>query len=183
MCKKKKNVVIDACVLCKEESTFLEQATLLCDGIYSRPLIFGGLLQHLLMTYLSPPSVRKHLALPLQKKIDLRASCFCHHTILDMGFVCPVCLSSSQSPTLFYLIFLSCSTYSVTCANNNIFQKTICKRIGNFPLPLKNKSIILFFKRHFRIYIQLQASSSKKVTITVVLTYNKVIGNHFAFTI
>lgn len=46
------------------------------------------------MSFLSPPSIRKVLAIPTQDKIDFRAACFCHKNIVDIGFVCSVCLSS-----------------------------------------------------------------------------------------
>ena len=46
------------------------------------------------MSFLSPPSIRKVLAVPTQDKIDFRAACFCHKNIVDIGFVCSVCLSS-----------------------------------------------------------------------------------------
>jgi len=38
---------------------------------------------------------RKHLVLPQQSKVDYRATCFCHKNVIDIGFVCPVCLSST----------------------------------------------------------------------------------------
>ena len=46
------------------------------------------------MTFLPPPSLRKVLAVPTQDRIDFRAACFCHKNIVDVGFVCSVCLSS-----------------------------------------------------------------------------------------
>ena len=46
------------------------------------------------MSFLPPPSIRKILAVPTQDKIDFRAACFCHKNIIDIGFVCSVCLSS-----------------------------------------------------------------------------------------
>lgn len=46
------------------------------------------------MSFLSPPLIRKVLTVPTQDKIDFRAACFCHKNIVDIGFVCSVCLSS-----------------------------------------------------------------------------------------
>lgn len=46
------------------------------------------------MTFLPLPSMRQILAVPTQDKVDFRAACFCHKTIVDIGFVCSVCLSS-----------------------------------------------------------------------------------------
>ena len=48
------------------------------------------------MSFLPPPSIRKILAVPTQDKIDFRAACFCHKNIIDIGFVCSVCLSSKM---------------------------------------------------------------------------------------
>ena len=56
------------------------------------------------MTFLPPSSIRKVLAIPTQDKIDFRAACFCHKNIIDIGFVCSVCLSSTlaiTSPRIF----------------------------------------------------------------------------------
>ena len=46
------------------------------------------------MSFLSPPSLRHIIAVPRQDKVDFRAACFCHKNIVDIGFVCSVCLSS-----------------------------------------------------------------------------------------
>ena len=34
------------------------------------------------------------LVLPKPREVDFRAACFCHKRIIDMGYVCSVCLSS-----------------------------------------------------------------------------------------
>lgn len=47
------------------------------------------------MTFLPSPSMRQLIAVPTQDKIDFRAACFCHKMIVDVGFVCSVCLSSA----------------------------------------------------------------------------------------
>src|SRR6266702_167228 len=46
------------------------------------------------MSFLPPPSMRHIMAVPRQDKVDFRAACFCHKNIVDIGFVCSVCLSS-----------------------------------------------------------------------------------------
>jgi hypothetical protein len=51
------------------------------------------------MTFLPPSSIRKVLAIPTQDRIDFRAACFCHKNIIDIGFVCSVCLSSTFTIT------------------------------------------------------------------------------------
>ncbi|KNE68593.1 hypothetical protein AMAG_12758 [Allomyces macrogynus ATCC 38327] len=45
-------------------------------------------------TFLPPPTVRKHLALPTATCVDFRTACFCHQQIVSEGFVCSVCLSA-----------------------------------------------------------------------------------------
>jgi transcription initiation factor TFIIH subunit 3 len=46
------------------------------------------------MSFLPPPAMRELIAVPKQDKVDFRAACFCHKTIVDIAFVCSVCLSS-----------------------------------------------------------------------------------------
>lgn len=48
------------------------------------------------MTFLPGPSARRHLTQPTQDQVDLRAACFCHRKIVDIGYVCSVCLSSKS---------------------------------------------------------------------------------------
>jgi len=57
------------------------------------------------MSFLPPPAIRKVLAVPTQDKIDFRAACFCHKNIVDIGFVCSVCLSSER-PTLIAIVII-----------------------------------------------------------------------------
>jgi transcription initiation factor TFIIH subunit 3 len=94
---------------------FLQQAAHLTNGSYIYLERRDALLQNLIvisfrnllhavvhqvslpqMSFLSPPSIRKILAVPKQDKIDFRAACFCHKNIVDVGFVCSVCLSSTH---------------------------------------------------------------------------------------
>src|SRR6266478_5035511 len=51
------------------------------------------------MSFLPPPSMRHIIAVPRQDKVDFRAACFCHKNIVDIGFVCSVCLSSKFAST------------------------------------------------------------------------------------
>lgn len=105
---------------------FLQQASHLTEGVYWRWNGRGGLLQYLhvcrslthfymLMSrsarsdadtsfqtiFLSPPSLRQTpFSIPPQDAVDFRAVCFCHQDVVDVGFVCSVCLSSAyQDPT------------------------------------------------------------------------------------
>ncbi|KAL1412483.1 RNA polymerase II transcription factor B subunit 4 [Vanrija albida] len=73
---------------------FLQQAAHLTNGIYWRWNGRGGLLQYLHSIYLPPPSLRHQpFTLPPQDAVDFRAVCFCHNNVVDVGFVCSVCLS------------------------------------------------------------------------------------------
>jgi hypothetical protein len=46
--------------------------------------------------FLPEPTIRKQLVLPPPVKVDYRAACFCHRELIDIGFVCSVCLSSKS---------------------------------------------------------------------------------------
>ena len=35
--------------------------------------------------------------------VDFRAACFCHRKVVDLGFVCSVCLSSELGPFMLFL--------------------------------------------------------------------------------
>lgn len=94
----KLKVTIDACQIYGAETVFLQQAAHLTGGSYLHLERRDALLQYLLMTFLSPPSIRKVLAVPTQDRIDFRAACFCHKNIVDIGFVCSVCLSIFCKP-------------------------------------------------------------------------------------
>lgn len=95
---------------------FLQQAAYLTEGIYWRWNGRGGLLQYLHVSsrsttvltcqsmYLPPPSLRnKPFTVPPQDAVDFRAVCFCHHDVVDVGFVCSVCLSSKSLIGRFWL--------------------------------------------------------------------------------
>lgn len=88
----KSNIVIDACVL-DDHSGFLQQAADITGGMYLKVPQTLALLQYLLWVFLPEPSVREQLVLPSSLHIDYRAACFCHRRLVDIGFVCSVCLS------------------------------------------------------------------------------------------
>ena len=44
--------------------------------------------------FLPDPSIRSKLTLPPRAQVDYRAACFCHRQLIDIGYVCSVCLSS-----------------------------------------------------------------------------------------
>lgn len=40
--------------------------------------------------------MRQLILMPSQERVDFRAACFCHKRIIDVGYVCSVCLSSTS---------------------------------------------------------------------------------------
>ncbi|XP_052270361.1 general transcription factor IIH subunit 3-like isoform X2 [Dreissena polymorpha] len=88
----KQNVVIDACIL-ESDSGLLQQACDITGGMYLKIPQPAGLLQYLLWVYLPDPVSREKLNLPPRVQVDYRAACFCHRNLIDIGYVCSVCLS------------------------------------------------------------------------------------------
>ncbi|KAM0754829.1 Tfb4-domain-containing protein [Meredithblackwellia eburnea MCA 4105] len=94
----KKSIPIDVCKIYGPDAVFLQQACHLTNGSYYKLARRSGLLQYLMMAFLPGASARKHLNLPTQEQVDLRAACFCHRRIVDIGYVCSVCLSIFCAP-------------------------------------------------------------------------------------
>lgn len=88
----KMNVEIDACML-EKDSGLLQQGCDITGGIYVRVPQVNGLLQYLLWIFLPSQEVRSTLVLPPRVQVDYRAACFCHRNLIDIGYVCSVCLS------------------------------------------------------------------------------------------
>ncbi|GAA6007503.1 hypothetical protein JCM11491_004188 [Sporobolomyces phaffii] len=109
-------------ILGKSDSTFLQQATHLTSGTYFKLPSSGhtrsGLIQYLLVNFLSGPLASRHLNRAKQDHVDLRAACFCHRKIVDLGYVCSVCLS----------IFCSPLPVCTTCRTK--FPMSTLKRLG-----------------------------------------------------
>ncbi len=76
------------------DTVFLQQASDATKGIYMQLRSPQGLLQYLMMAFLPDQTSRKHLVAPTQEVVDFRAACFCHRKVVDVGFVCSICLSS-----------------------------------------------------------------------------------------
>lgn len=78
-------------------TAFLQQAADATGGIYTpltSPTAHAGLLQYLMFAYLPDAAAREHLIMPGEGEgVDFRAACFCHRKIVDVGYVCSVCLS------------------------------------------------------------------------------------------
>ncbi len=77
------------------DTVFLQQASDATKGIYMQLRNPQGLLQYLMMAFLPDQMARKHLVAPTQEVVDFRAACFCHRNVVDVGFVCSICLSST----------------------------------------------------------------------------------------
>jgi len=92
------------------DTVFLQQASDATRGIYMQLRNPQGLLQYLMMAFLPDQVARKHLITPTQEVVDFRAACFCHRKVVDVGFVCSICLSIFCSPPE-GAICLTCSTH------------------------------------------------------------------------
>ncbi|ERL91675.1 general transcription factor IIH subunit 3 [Dendroctonus ponderosae] len=88
----KLNVVLDVCAL-DQHLSLLQQGCDITGGMYLKVPQITALLQFLLWVFLPEPPIREKLVLPPPVKVDYRAACFCHRELIDIGFVCSVCLS------------------------------------------------------------------------------------------
>ncbi|OQN97319.1 hypothetical protein B0A48_16383 [Cryoendolithus antarcticus] len=83
------------------KSTFLQQAADATGGLYiacTTPIAHAGLLQYLMLAFLPDATSRRNLVMPggsggEGEGVDFRAACFCHRRIVDVGYVCSICLS------------------------------------------------------------------------------------------
>ncbi|XP_016393754.1 general transcription factor IIH subunit 3-like isoform X2 [Sinocyclocheilus rhinocerous] len=100
----KKNILIDACVL-DTDSGLLQQACDITGGLYLRIPQKIALTQYLLWVFLANADERSQLLLPPPVHVDYRAACFCHRNLIEIGYVCSVCLS----------IFCNFSPICTTC--------------------------------------------------------------------
>ncbi|KJE91230.1 general transcription factor IIH [Capsaspora owczarzaki ATCC 30864] len=89
----KLGVIIDALILTPDDSGFLQQAVDLTKGAYIKLQSNDDLVQTLMMFGLADRAARELLILPQPTVVDYRSACFCHRRIVDVGFVCSVCLS------------------------------------------------------------------------------------------
>lgn len=92
------------------DTVFLQQASDATKGTYievkdgqeGRP---GGqgLLSYLMINMLPDQSARRGLVRGGGDVVDFRAACFCHQRVVEVGFVCSICLSSTFSDFSFPL--------------------------------------------------------------------------------
>ncbi|KAM7416679.1 hypothetical protein PAMA_018641 [Pampus argenteus] len=100
----KQNILIDACVL-DSDSGLLQQACDITGGLYLKIPQKFALAQYLLWVFLPDSEQRSQLVLPPPVHVDYRAACFCHRNLIEIGYVCSVCLS----------IFCNFSPICTTC--------------------------------------------------------------------
>ena len=80
-------------------SSLFQQAADLTGGKYLRIPRPAGLLQYLLSVFLARAGLRSQLILPdcgdgsAISGVDFRSACFCHRKMVDLSYVCSVCLS------------------------------------------------------------------------------------------
>ncbi|PLB47256.1 transcription factor Tfb4 [Aspergillus steynii IBT 23096] len=91
------HIPIDVCKL-RGDAVFLQQASDATRGAYMALTEPRGLLQYLMMAFLPDQRSRRHLVLPTRVDVDFRAACFCHRRVVDIGFVCSICLSIFCEP-------------------------------------------------------------------------------------
>jgi transcription initiation factor TFIIH subunit 3 len=91
----RKRIPIDILKLAGD-TVLLQQASDATGGVYMKPERPEGLLQYLMMAFLPDVTARTRLVMPSAGGVDFRAACFCHRKVVDIGFVCSVCLSSKS---------------------------------------------------------------------------------------
>ncbi|KAF3401254.1 RNA polymerase II transcription factor B subunit 4 [Talaromyces pinophilus] len=91
------HIPIDVCKL-SGDAVFLQQASDATRGVYMSLTEPRGLLQYLMMAFLPDQRSRKHLIVPSRVDVDFRAACFCHRRVVNIGFVCSICLSIFCEP-------------------------------------------------------------------------------------
>ncbi|ORY95875.1 TFIIH subunit Tfb4/p34 [Syncephalastrum racemosum] len=108
----KSGIPVDVCKIYGEETAFLQQASNITGGVYVTLSNSQALLQNLMFAFLPERYARNFLNLPNQDQVDFRAACFCHKKVVDIGYVCSVCLS----------IFCSWSPVCSTCKTKFAFR-------------------------------------------------------------
>jgi len=123
----KMGVPVDTCMM-DRESGLLQQGADITGGLYVKVPNLDCLFQFLSWIFLpdtGKDGLRSQLGMPTSAKVDYRAACFCHRNLVDVGFVCSVCLS----------IFCKISPICTTC-------QTVFKTPAPI-LPAMNLSLLL----------------------------------------
>lgn len=88
-----------------------------------------SILQTLLMLFLPDRTLRHSLTRPTNASVDFRAACFCHKRVLDIGYVCSVCLS------------IFCRVYPVCITCDTEFDAAQVQALGARP-------VVVMYPRH-----------------------------------
>ena len=101
----KMDVAIDVATANREgddsSNSILRTASDITGGTYLSIPNQKALLQYLVWVLLPDCQTRKSLVLPQKIPVGSRAACFCHRTLIDVGYVCSVCLSGEFFFTVF----------------------------------------------------------------------------------
>jgi hypothetical protein len=104
-----------------QDSSLLQQASNLTNGLYFKIPQINGLLNYLLWLFLPNINTRNMLVYPPKSQVDYRAACFCHRKLIDVGYVCSVCLS----------VFCSFTPICSTCNCNFQFDVAMLKKASS----------------------------------------------------
>ncbi|CAO3649397.1 unnamed protein product [Cunninghamella echinulata] len=126
----KMGIPVDVCKIFGQETAFLQQAANITGGVYININNSQALLQYLMFSFLPERYARNFLKLPSEDQVDFRAACFCHKNIVDIGFVCTVCLS----------IFCSWTPVCSTCKTKFSFRPKIAGRMSTPSTPSTPRS-------------------------------------------
>ena len=102
-CAEKMGVPLDACLLSKRKSSFLQRATEITKGVYKKlsQEYYDGLIIFLFTLFFSNVNTRQFLKLPRpdEMSVEFNVTCFlqarqqCCQNSLAKAFICSVCLS------------------------------------------------------------------------------------------
>ena len=115
------------------DTGFLQQACDATGGVYmdlssSSNLQDGSaMLQYLMMAYLPDSTARRWLVMPGGEEVDFRAACFCHQRVVDLGYVCSVCLSIFCEP-MTDGVCLTCGTLLELPVGYNVTPAVVPRR-------------------------------------------------------
>lgn len=92
----KLRVPIDVCNIGGTKS-FLQQAADFTGGAYLEPDSTKGLVQYFTGALLVDPATRQFVNIPTAPEVDFSAVCFVTKKVLEVGYVCSVCLCIMES--------------------------------------------------------------------------------------
>lgn len=127
----KMKVPIDVAKLGVQNSSYLQQAADITNGVYLHIENPQGIIQVLSTAYFIEPSIRPSLILPTNSNINDRASCFITGKLVEIGYVCSVCLC--------VMSIIPASLKCPTC--NCQFDPQLINRLKHKPIVKRRKLI------------------------------------------